>query len=357
MTRLKLRLAEHIRAHGPIGLDLFMQHCLTDPEDGYYMRRDPLGISGDFVTAPEVSQVFGELIGVFLAQSWLDRGAPSPFSLVEFGPGRGTLMTDALRATATVPGFLESMKLSLLEVSPLLRQKQAQALECHSPTWTDCIADLPELPTFAVANEYFDALPIKQFRRMGLGWQERLVDVSASGAFRVIEAPVADHSHLAPRLEDTRDGDIVELRPLAENQINAISERLLTKDGVLLIVDYGDWRSLGDTLQALRTGQTADPTQDPGTADLTAHVDFEALTTAAKSAQGITTTRLTEQSVFLERLGVTQRFRALSEANPEQIDQLSASYRRLTDPAEMGSIFKAMAIYRDGAPLPPGFVP
>lgn len=347
-------LIARIRRTGPLSVAEYMAECLLHPTLGYYTTRDPLGASGDFTTAPEISQMFGELLGLSLAQSWLDQGAPAPFILAEAGPGRGTLMADILRATRAVPSFHAAMRLHLIEASPTLRAEQASRLIQYAPVWHDSLATLPDGPTYFVANEFFDALPIRQFIRSGDNWAERRVTETDGTLSFALTAPtpVADLDH---RLADTEDGNLVELCAPAAAIAADLGTRIATHGGVALIVDYGDWRSLGDTLQALRAHQHTDPLTDPGQADLTAHVDFEALALAAAPARF---TRLCTQGVFLERLGITQRAQALAQRlNGPALDDLIAAHRRLTHPAEMGTLFKVIGLYPDGQTPPPGLEP
>ncbi|MEQ9694866.1 SAM-dependent methyltransferase [Shimia sp. SDUM112013] len=350
MADLKTHLLGHIAQHGPMRLSDYMAECLFHPAYGYYSTRDPLGTAGDFTTAPEISQMFGEMIGLSLAQSWMDQGQPGAFVLAELGPGRGTLMADILRATRAVPGFADAARVHLVEASPTLQQKQ-RALLGDAPVWHDRIDTLPnDLPVFAVANEFFDALPIRQFVRSGEMWCERLIGARDGGLVWGLGAP-APQPALAARLGDTREGDLVEHCPLAAPIVKALGARIAENSGAALLIDYGDWRSLGDTLQALSRHETADPLTAPGQADLTAHVDFEVLATATPSAHS----RLTPQGVFLERLGITQRAQAL--AARMQGDTLTthiAAHRRLTHPQEMGNLFKVLALFPKHAAPPPG---
>ncbi|OWU84275.1 ATP synthase subunit beta [Oceanicola sp. 22II-s10i] len=345
------RLHRRIATQGPITLADYMTACLLDPAEGYYTTRDPLGAAGDFITAPEVSQMFGELLGLALAQSWLDQGAPAPFLLAEPGPGRGTLMADILRATRAVPGFHDAARLCLIEASPALQAVQAATLRDHAPSWVDRMDDMPDLPLFLVANEFFDALPVRQFRRDGPAWREVMIALR-DDALTFGLGPSAPVAALAHRLEDTAEGDVVEICAPAAAIAAEIGQRIETRGGVALIFDYGDWRSLGDTFQAMRGHGHADPLADPGKADLTAHVDFEALATSTPSAHSL----LTPQGVVLERLGITARAQRLAEGlTGSARDAHIAAHRRLTHPAEMGSLFKALAFYPRRAAPPPGF--
>ena len=352
MTGLADILRARIRAEGPLPISWYMQDALLHPEYGYYMQETPFGREGDFITAPEISQMFGELIGLMLAQYWLDTGAPEAFNLVELGPGRGTLMADLLRATKGVRGFHEAASIHLVEASPGLRSRQIQAVSTQVAHHS-MLSDVPEGPLFLVANEFFDALPIRQFVRYGEGWREKCVGLQNDQLVFGLSDPTCP-AFLMHRLADTRDGDLVERSESGENFAGQIGARIATHGGIGLIMDYGDWRSLGDTLQAVRNHTPEPPLANPGKADLTAHIDFEALATAAAPAQ---TTRLTPQGVFLERLGITQRANALAaRLKDESLRQHIAAHRRLTHPDEMGTVFKAMAILKPDAPVPAGFV-
>jgi len=353
MTPLAGFLARRIAATGPITLADYMAECLLHPEHGYYTTRDPLGRAGDFTTAPEISQMFGELIGLMLAQSWQDQGAPAPFVLAEPGPGRGTLMADIWRATRGVPGFHAAARLHLVEASPTLRGAQRRALGGVAVSWCDRVEDLPgDLPLWLIANEFFDALPIRQFRRDPAGWREVVVGLSGDRLVAGLTVP-APLAALAHRLADTAPGEVVEICPAAAPVMAAIDRRIARHGGAAVIVDYGGWHSRGDTFQAVAGHAPADPFAAPGTADLTAHVDFAAL---AAAAPGLTRSELTPQGVLLDRLGIAARAARLAAGMDEAARRIhAAAYRRLTDPAEMGSLFQALALVAPGAPLPPGF--
>jgi len=354
MTALLTSLTTRIARTGPITLAEFMTECLLHPTHGYYITRDPLGAKGDFTTAPEISQLFGELIGLWLAQVWLDQGAPAPFLLAELGPGRGTLMADVLRATQGVPGFHHAARLHLVELSPALRAKQAAALPGHDITFHDHLASLPDGPLFLLANEFFDALPIRQFQRGKTGWHERMIGVDAGRLIWGL-GPEGDFDLLIERLADTQEGQLVEVNTPALPLADDIGRRIVTQGGAALIVDYGDAVSLGDTFQALRNHQPVDPLTCPGAADLTAHVAFAPLAHAAAPARA---SAPTPQGEFLERLGITARAQALAANLSEAaLDSHIAAHRRLTHPAEMGTLFKVMSLTPPDAPLPPGLDP
>jgi len=353
VTALNRHIAARIAATGPITLADYMATCLMHPEMGYYATRDPLGAAGDFTTAPEISQMFGELLGLCLAQTWLDQGRPAPFALAELGPGRGTLMADILRATKGVPGFHDGLRVHLVETSPPLREKQAQTVKHEHVTWHDAAKDLPDLPLFLMANEFFDALPIRQFQREGEGWRERVVGLRDERLTIGLGGPVKPPD-LAHRLADTQDGDIVEICAPARAIAQEIGSRIEAHGGAALIVDYGDWRSLGDTFQAVKDHAPTNPLATPGEADLTAHVDFEALARAAACGHA----RLIPQGTLLFRLGIEARKEALARnlAGPARDSHLAA-FQRLTGPEEMGRLFKVLALHPSPSQPPPGFDP
>ncbi|MFE3839356.1 class I SAM-dependent methyltransferase [Pseudogemmobacter sonorensis] len=354
MTALAAILARRIRETGPMTLAEYMTECLLHPRHGYYATRDPFGTGGDFITAPEISQMFGELLGLALAQYWLDLGTPAPFTLAETGPGRGTLMADVLRATRGVPGFHAAARVALVEASAHLRGVQAQVLADYPVEWLPDAAALPEGPLFLLANEFFDALPIRQFTRRGGGWSETMVGLSETGALGFGHAPPLPLAALEPRLTDLAEGDTVEICPAAVPVMQSIAGRVARHGGLALIVDYGDWHSRGDTFQALRAHRYIHPLSDPGAADLTAHVDFAALARAAGAAGAACA--YTTQGDLLNRLGLPQRAAKLAERlTGGPLEAHLAAVRRLTAAQEMGTLFKALAVHPPGAPPPPGF--
>ena len=350
MTPLARLLLQRIEASGPISLADYMADCLLHPQHGYYATRDPFGAQGDFITAPEISQMFGELLGLCLAQGWLDQGAPSAFTLAELGPGRGTLMADVLRATAKVPGFHAAANICLVEASASLRAVQRATLAGFRVTWYDRAEDLPQAPLFLLANEFFDALPIRQFSREGAGWAETMVGAQ-KGVLAFGRGAAVAVAALAHRLQATPPGTVVEICPAAPAIIDAISARISALGGLALVIDYGGWISQGDTFQALRAHQFCSPLAAPGEADLTAHVDFEALARAAGCAHAYTS-----QGALLAALGLHQRAAQLARGlTGTQAQAHQAATRRLTAPEEMGQLFKAIAVFPSSAPLPPGF--
>ena len=303
-------------------VEAYMEACNTY----YYATRDPLGSAGDFTTAPEVSQLFGEMVGAALADCWARAGKPAHAVYAELGPGRGTLASDALRVMRSA-GF--AGEVHLVETSPVLREVQAQALPAS--TWHEAIGDLPDVPLLLVANEFFDALPIRQF----VNGVERRVMVAAGG------------------LAFDRDGEIVELSPARDEAAEAITNRLAKIGGVAIIIDYGHLKSgPGDTLQAVRGHKFAPLLANPGEQDLTSHVDFEALAKAAGAAK---ITEVVTQGEWLQRLGIGARAEALASANPDKSDEVRVALHRLIAPDQMGDLFKVMAIHSANWPKPAGF--
>ena len=349
MTPLARLLAERIRETGPISVADYMAECLLHPVHGYYTTRDPFGTKGDFTTAPEISQMFGELLGLALAQAWLDRGSPTPFTLPELGPGRGTLMADILRATKGVPGFHAAARVVLVEASPHLREVQAMTLSSHSPAWVDRTDDLPQAPLFLVANEFLDALPIRQFQHGPQGWQERLIGLREGALTFGLSAPLPQVPD-TPAFRHASDGALVEDNLPARTVAAEVATRIARHGGIAYWIDYGGWRSQGDTLQALRAHKPDDPLAHPGEADLTAHVDFEPIAALSPAFAWDT------QGAVLARLGIDARAERLAQnLTGAALESHRAAHRRLTHPEEMGSVFKVLAMTSAGAPPPPGF--
>lgn len=360
-TALGDLLARRIRIAGPLSVADYMREALGHPTHGYYATRDPLGAGGDFVTAPEISQMFGELIGLWLLFNWMSAGSPDPFRLVELGPGRGTLMADALRAARLRPAFLSAMRLHLVETSPTLRDRQQETLlpltaGLEPPQWHETLDEVPEGPLFLVANEFFDALPVHQFERGDTGWHERAVGLDPAGALAwIAAAPGSAFALIDPGMHALPPGSIVEISPAAITIAGTIGERIARDGGAALLVDYGYAQPLGQpTLQAVRAHRYHDPLEAPGDADLTAHVDFGALARAASEA-GAATWGPIAQRDLLERLGIRERAGQLAaDASPAQAAEIEAALSRLLDEGGMGSLFQALAITQGAAP-PPGF--
>ena len=344
-----------------------MEDALGHPRLGYYMGRDPFGREGDFITAPEISQMFGELIGLWSVVQWRAMGEADPFNLIELGPGRGTLMADMLRAGGGVDGFLETLTLSLVEISPALKGVQegtllnatgAEARRAQALRWISDFSEAPEGPFVAVANEFLDALPIHQFQRTAEGWRERLVDVSetATAEFQFVLSDTPPEGNAVPMcVEDAQAGDIVEVRPVATALVRDMAQRLNRHPGCVLFIDYGHpMTACGDTLQAVKAHATHDPLTEPGSADLTAHVDFGVLAHAAADAGAQVLGPLT-QGRFLSSLGIQARADALAQSSPGKAQGIADALARLTSDDGMGALFKVMALSSPGLAPPPGF--
>lgn len=343
-----------IRHDGPIGVDRFMALALGHPIYGYYTTRDPLGAAGDFTTAPEISQMFGEMIGLWAAEVHASLGAPDPLVLVELGPGRGTLLVDTLRAARAAPAFRAALRVHLVETSPILRARQAQTLEAAGivPHWHDRLETVPSGPAIVLANEFFDALPVRQFVRATRGWHERLVGLDEAGRLAFGLAPEPD----AALVLEGPPGALLEFGFEGQALMGSLARRLVQQGGVALVVDYG-YRAprFGASLQAVSRHATASPLEAPGEADLTAHVDFAGLRRAAER-EGAHVLGPVEQGIFLAALGIAARAEALSRARPDQADMVAAALLRLTGPdPQMGTLFKALAVTAPGVPPPPGF--
>lgn len=353
------RLTELIAKSGPVSVATFMEIALADPDGGYYMTRDPLGAAGDFTTAPEISQMFGELIGLWCADTWQQLGAPDAFALIELGPGRGTLMADALRAMATVPACRAAARVQLVETSPVLRDAQASALSGADPAWHDTLPASDGMPTIVIANEFLDALPVRQFVKSGGRWRERQVTNGPDGGFAFTMGDGKPDAPEAPQLlEAALDGEILETSPAIASVVGDISARIAADGGVALIIDYGHPHSaVGDTLQAVRRHRPVDPLDAPGTADLTAHVDFARVASASAST-GLRSWGPVTQGVFLAQLGIHARADALrAGAGTRQERDIDAALARLIGPAEMGTLFKVLALSEQWIDRLAGFDP
>lgn len=355
------RLKARIRETGPISIAAFMGEALFHPRDGYYATKNPIGAGEDFITAPVISQMFGELTGLWSAQVWLDMGRPSPFHLVELGPGTGTMMADGLRAARAVQGFAEAATVTLIEASAALKAVQGRTLSASGLPlrWADRLEAVKPGPAIIWGNEFLDCLPLRQAIRENGVWHERLVRFSPDDENRlafVLGPPLGqDDALVADRLKNAPDGSLVELRPGDRQLIDALARRFQTSPGVALFIDYGPAESeIGDTLQAIRGHEKVDPLEAPGTADLTARVDFESLAQAARQA-GLAVSGPVTQSDFLKRLGIESRAAALLRANPDRKADIARQLWRLTDPDQMGALFKVIAISAPDMPHLPGF--
>ncbi len=342
-----------IRAAGPQPVSRLMAEAVGR----YYADRDPFGAGGDFITAPEVSQMFGELLGLWAADTWRRMGGPKPLRLVELGPGGGVLMRDALRAARLVPDFLGAIELHLVETSPRLRARQAEALGAWAPVWHEQIGALPPGPMIAVANEFFDALPIRQFVLTEAGWRERLVGLEGDTlTFMAARDAVPASTALPPAFAAAPLGSVAEICPAGETLAGELARRVATFGGIALIIDYGATPGIfGDTLQAVRHHRGESPLLHPGEADLSAHVDFAALARAGRVA-GARVHGPLPQGEFLRRLGIDQRAAALARgAAAGEAEPIWRAHRRLTAADGMGELFKVLALGHPALPVPAGF--
>ena len=357
MSTLADSLRRDIAVGGPITVARFIAEALGHRAHGYYAGggRDPLGAAGDFITAPEISQMFGELIGLWFVDTWQAMGVPEPFRLVELGPGRGTLMVDALRAAAKVPEFGGAATLHLIERSAALRERQRQTLSCQAPHWHNDFSEVPEGPVIVIANEFFDALPVHQFAATPCGWRERLVGLAEDSegfALRLAPGPTPALALLLA-LEADETG-VAEVCPAGLTLAGEIATRVKVEGGAALVIDYGRTGASGDSLQAVRGHCRHDPLSDPGEVDLTALVDFAALTRSAAEA-GAAVHGPVPQGAFLQALGIETRAAALSRvADESQIVDITSALSRLTSPEGMGELFQVLAIADPLLPVPAG---
>jgi SAM-dependent MidA family methyltransferase len=358
-SALEIEIRRRIETAGPMPVAEYMALCLFDREHGYYATRDPLGARGDFITAPEVSQMFGELIGLWAAAVWKQMGAPENVRLIELGPGRGTMMKDALRAVQIVPEFYSAIVVHMVELSPVLQAQQEKTLEGCGLTvfWHAHLNEVPKGPAIIFANEFFDALPVNQAIKTDRGWHERRIQIDASGAlaFTIASEPLPFFQTLLPPQSDVaRAGAVFEWR--GDTEAMEVGRRVADGRGAALVIDYGHTESgLGETFQAVGRHAYADPLTSPGSLDLTAHVDFQALSRAVE-AMGAKAFGPIEQAQFLHRLGIEQRAASLKAkgARAKDIDQALA---RLVgrERTAMGELFKVAAFVHPSVGAPPGF--
>ena len=324
-------IEKHIRLHGPMTVDVLWNYCLSHPQYGYYIKQDPLGVAGDFITAPEISQMFGEMIGIWVAEQWLRLGQPKTIHLVEYGPGRGTLMADILRTVKVVSQMPQSIHIHLIETSPALRRKQIEKLADYPVQWHEDMKGIPDdAPCIILGNEFLDALPIKQFVRQDGVWMERVLGLDTQGEF--IWGAIR-HS-----LPDTvfPEGDVFELSPLREVVFTQICERITAQGGAALMIDYGhDVTACGDTLQAVKDHKYVDVLTHMGDADITSHVDFGVLCRIARANN--LSVCLDGQGNFLKAKGIEARAARLMTKK-----DVSADVRRLVDDSAMGKLFRVM---------------
>lgn len=357
MTDLKSRLVRQIEMIGPLPLADYMHLCLAERSQGYYRTRQPFGPTGDFLTAPETSQMFGELIGIWLLQTWQQLGKPAPFCLAEFGPGSGTMMTDILKAVQVLPEFQQAARLMLVETSEALATTQQEALSDFrlDKKWCTSLKDLPSMPLIAIGNEFLDALPFRQYVKTAKGWHEHVVtlDQNRELTFGIGNGAI-DPDFLPPNAEAEPVGAIFEIAPAREAFILELAQHLLEHRGAALMIDYGHGQSgFGDTFQAIRNHQYADPLTVPGGADLTSHVDFAALRRVAELA-GADVKALKTQADFLLSMGLLERAGMLGQDGDMLArEKLQRQVERLAAPDQMGELFKVFAMTGEPIHLPP----
>lgn len=362
MTALKDKIVRLIAAAGPISVADYMALCLFDPEHGYYTTREPFGAAGDFVTAPEVSQMFGEMVAVWLHAAWQTLGQPEPVTLVEIGPGRGTMMKDMLRTLAKLDGAaFDRLSVAMVEASPRLREIQRATLGASAGRirWTSDLSELPQdRPVFVAANELFDAVPVRQYVMTAEGWRERMVTLDDDGGLIFAAGAGGIDPDLLPASAcDAPPGSIVEAAPARAALMQRIAARIARHGGAGLFFDYGtaDW-SIGDTLQAVRGHRFDPPLAHPGAADLTSHVDFSALAAVART-EGLATAVL-PQGDFLLGMGLLERAGSLGANGSLALqERLRSEVERLAGPDAMGNLFKAMAVVPPGIAVQPFRLP
>ena len=365
---LARKLRGRIRAQGPMSLHDYMQSCLADPDHGYYLVREAFGNAGDFITAPDICQIFGELLGLWCVHVWAELGQPQDCKLIELGPGRGTLMSDALRAMSLVPQFVQSIEVHFVETSKALRKVQKELIEGQAKEqgralpelfWHDDFSTVPQGPSFLIANEFLDALPIRQFQMKGGQWFERVVTLDETGAFAygLADAPLQDLDILPPVHQEAGEGAFVEFCPAMRELVAQIGKRAQSHPFAGVLIDYGYAKpALGETFQAIRDHKFTDPLQEPGLADVTAHVDFSRLCALAKG-QGLAVSGPVTQRDFLIALGVRERAAQLMQGmeNMMAAHQFITGFQRLIDHDKMGDLFKVAGLSGMGQPVLPGF--
>lgn len=354
MTSLKQHLIKRIEATGPMTLAAYMAECLMHPVHGYYQQQAVFGVDGDFITAPEVSQMFGEMIGLWLADRWIKMGRPEAVNLIELGPGRGTCMADILRATEPVSDFQAAISVHFVETSAQLRTEQASRVP--NARWHDRLADVPPGKALIVANEFFDALPIHQYEKRDGRWFERFVGCDTDQLGFTLGPCGPQFGLIDPTLKNSAEGSILECCPAALSVTGEIADRLTAHNGAALIIDYGYRKSApGDTFQALKNHKFSDPFDAPGAADLTAHVAFDQLKLAAIQ-RGAAAFGPAMQGMFLMSVGLGARAQVLAGgADPEGQERILTELKRLTATDQMGTLFKVLALQSASLAPPPGF--
>lgn len=365
-TNLAKRIKSYIRETGPIPVSEYMSLCLLDPTDGFYPTRDPLGSEGDFITAPEISQMFGEVLGLWVIQSWIDIGKPKRFNLAELGPGRGIMMADILRSVLLDPECISAIRVHLIEVSPALEAVQGESLAdipAHI-NWVKSLSDLPDDPTIIIGNEFLDCMPIRQAVQRdpfakGEGWQERLIGLDEDGRFRFQLDPAPLSAGLQALLPedhiDAKKDELIELCPPIFQIMEQLQSLFQSHPGRALFIDYGpEQTEFGDTLQALKRHEKIGVFDLPGESDLTARVNFSALSQAAQESD-LAPSSIITQAEFLSKLGIEMRAVTLTRHKPDAKPKIIRQLHRLMDSEEMGQLFKAICISANGLSTPLGF--
>ena len=357
MTPLERKIRKQINASGPISVSNFMSTAMANPFHGYYQTRDPFGLTGDFITAPEISQVFGEILGLWCAVTWQKGNKPKELNLVELGPGRGTLMSDIMRSGITVPSFLDAVQIHLVETSDVLCKIQRQVLSNFKVHWHKTLDTIPQKPTLIIANEFFDALPVDQYVNTKQGWYERRVDYDEEkNKFFFMPYKKKNSIKIPKQLQNARLGAVFENCPIGQKLADQIGRWICLHGVAAIIIDYG-YTALNtlETLQAVKSHRTHNPLLEIGEADLTAHVDFSAISNSLKKG-GVKVYGPINQGEFLLSLGIKARIKKLLEgANSKQTESLLEGCRRLTSSSQMGTLFKVIAVLPPNQPAPAGF--
>ncbi len=354
-TDLKSRIIRHIQTSGPLPLAEYMHWCMADAKAGYYTNQQAIGARGDFVTAPEISQMFGELIGIWAIEAWQACGSPEQFNLVELGPGKGTLMSDLLRATAVLPAFQSAAQINMIETSERLQAIQREVLGEANVSWHKSVKSIADQPSIIIANEFLDVLPIRQYVKTDSNWHERVISIDGDNELIwSLSNAKLEAENLPEGAESEPDGAILEISATREAFLISCCEHILKHGGAALFIDYGHGKTgFGETFQAMRNHGFADPLEAPGEVDLTSHVDFGALANIVKEA-GLEVKPLMTQGDFLIKLGLLERAGQLGHGKSEEMQaQITSAVERLAGPQEMGTLFKVFCVSAKDMKLPP----
>ena len=353
MNTLEEVIIKKITKNGPISLEKFMELCLYDKFLGYYSNKNPLGTQGDYITSPEISQMFGELIGLWLLQVWYDQNLPNKFNLVELGPGNGTLMKDILRATSIDPRFEKSAKISLIEKSRVLQLRQSKKLISHKIYWPKNLKKIEDLPLFIIGNEFFDALPIRQFKKDNKGWLEKYIYINKKSKLDFLFKKNLKKTSIVDFPKNFKNGTIFEKSEMSLNYIKEISKKIEAFGGVGLFIDYGHFGTSGDSLQAILNHKFSNPLENLGKSDLSSNVNFQELSQEACKKK-IRVAKIKTQGDFLKSLGIEFRCSELKvKLNRTERRNLDISMNRLIDNAQMGTTFKVLGFTNSDSPKLP----